>query len=107
MDSWVLKGHLQSSMLNYDPGNIFVSSAEKLQVKITQVENKTQQNSKSINKVKINDVRSEMTECSDCSVIQPPPSQMFVFYLTGGGWFIYVIQQPGHLIYVPAEWCPI
>lgn len=51
----MLRDPLQSSMSNYDPGNIFISIAEKLQVeaKITQVKNKNQQNDSSINEVKV------------------------------------------------------
>lgn len=55
MDSWVLRDRLQSSMRNYDPGNIFIKSTEKLQLvaKITKVKNKNQQNDNSINQVKV------------------------------------------------------
>lgn len=53
MDSWVLRDRLQSSMPDYHPGNVFISSAEKLQVeaKTTEVKNKSQQNDNSINRV--------------------------------------------------------
>lgn len=51
----MLSDRLQSSMPNYDPGNIFIRSTEKLQVeaKITQVKNKNQKNENSINQVKV------------------------------------------------------